>query len=52
MATQEIGRRVLARAAAQLGGVEALAIKLDLSYRVLQQYIIGDEPIPDSLFAL
>jgi hypothetical protein len=50
MATQEIGRRVLARAAAQLGGVEALAVRLDLSHRVLQRYIIGDEPIPDSLF--
>jgi hypothetical protein len=33
-----------------LGGVEALAAKLDIGPRVLKHYITGNEPVPDSLF--
>jgi hypothetical protein len=40
---------VLARAAAQLGGVEPLAAKLMISQRLLQYYITGSEPVPDPL---
>jgi len=50
MATPDVGRRVLARAAAHLGGSEALAARLDVSHRVLQLYLTGQEPISDALF--
>ena len=49
METIRVGRRVLARAAAKLGGVEALAAHLEISQRVLQYYITGVEPVPDAL---
>jgi hypothetical protein len=45
----EDGRLVLARAAAQVGGIEALAAELHLSERILRHYIEGQDPIPDSL---
>lgn len=49
MGSQALARRVLARAAAQLGGVEPLAAKLMIRARLLQYYITGSEPVPDSL---
>jgi hypothetical protein len=42
-------RQVLARAAVRLGGVEALASRLEISQRVLKLYIEGNEAVPDSL---
>lgn len=42
-------RRVLARAAAQIGGMPRLAFKLKVSERVLRHYILGTEPIPEGL---
>jgi len=45
-------RRVLARAAAQEGGVLQLAAKLNLSERILRHYIEGHEPVPDSLYLM
>jgi hypothetical protein len=50
MATEEHARKFLAHAAIRLGGVEALAAKLDIGPRVLEHYITGNEPVPDSLF--
>jgi hypothetical protein len=50
MATQEEARSFLVHAAVRLGGVEALAAKLDIGPRVLEHYISGNEPVPDSLF--
>ena len=50
METIRVGRRVLARAAAKLGGVEALAEHLAIRQRLLQSYITGAEPVPDALF--
>ena len=44
-----VTRRVLARAAAMLGGVEALAARLGMSQRLLAHYIEGSDPIPDAL---
>jgi hypothetical protein len=49
MDTVRVGRRVLARAAAKLGGVEPLAAYLKIGQRVLQYYITGREPVPDAL---
>ena len=46
----EDGRLVLARAAAQAGGIAALAAEINVSERVLRQYIEGKEPVPDGLF--
>lgn len=43
-------RRVLARAAAVLGGVARLAGRLELTPRQLQDYLTGAEAIPDELF--
>jgi hypothetical protein len=45
----ESARRILARAAAQVGGIRKLASELDLSERRLRRYILGEEPIPDGL---
>lgn len=45
----DAGRHLLARAAAQAGGVSVLASQLGLSERVLRHYIEGNEPVPDSL---
>jgi hypothetical protein len=42
-------RRVLARAAAEVGGIAALASALKLSERVLRHYIRGKEPVPEGL---
>ena len=46
----QVHRRVLARAAAKLGGVEALASSLRISRKLLMAYITGGEPVPDVLF--
>jgi AcrR family transcriptional regulator len=43
-------RRVLARAALQLGGMAELAARLEMSPTLLRHYIEGSEPIPDRLF--
>lgn len=50
MSTVQRGRRVLARAAAMMGGAEQLAAHLKISHRVLQHYLVGTEPVPDALF--
>ena len=42
-------RRVLARTAAQLGGIPNLAAELGVSERLLRRYILGEEPIPEGL---
>ncbi len=49
MNTVRVGRKVLARAAAMMGGVEPLAAHLKITQRLLQQYITGVEPVPDVL---
>jgi DNA-binding transcriptional regulator YdaS (Cro superfamily) len=49
VATQQAARQVLARAAAVVGGTEALAARLDISPRVLKLYLEGHESIPDGL---
>ena len=49
MSAQDVARKVLARAAAYLGGPEALAAKFRLSPRVIQHYLTGNERVPDSL---
>ncbi|MGH8741051.1 MAG: hypothetical protein ACREUN_09085 [Burkholderiales bacterium] len=43
-------RRVLARAAAMLGGVERLAARFNLTQRQLADYLTGGQPVPDALF--
>lgn len=48
--SSDIARRVLARAAAKLGGVEALASHLMIGPRILRHYIAGSEPVPNVLF--
>jgi hypothetical protein len=48
----EDARLVLARAAAQAGGVVQLAAQLKLSERILRHYIEGREPIPDNLYLM
>ena len=45
----ETGRRVLARAATLLGGVEMLSARLGVGRRVLHQYLVGTRPLPDDL---
>lgn len=45
-------RLVLARAAAQAGGVGQLAAELKLSERILRHYIEGREPVPDTLYLM
>ena len=45
----DTSRRILARAAAELGGVERLAERLKVSPRVVQHCLTGHEPIPDAL---
>ena len=42
-------RRVLARAALQVGGMPKLAAELRLSERTLRRYILGEEAIPEGL---
>jgi len=41
---------VLARAAAQVGGVAELAARLNLSSRALREYVTGRLAVPDALF--
>ena len=43
-------RRVLARAAVLLGGVERLAGRLNLTQRQLSELLRGSTPVPDALF--
>jgi hypothetical protein len=50
LATRDISRQVLQRAAAQAGGEEALAAKLGIGLRVLQLYLKGERLVPDALF--
>jgi hypothetical protein len=38
------------RAAEQLGGMEALAARLDMSPGALRVYLVGTEPVPQPLF--
>lgn len=49
MDTIHVGRRVLARAAARPGGLEALAAHLEISQRVLHYYSTGIEPMLDAI---
>jgi hypothetical protein len=42
-------RRVLARTAAQVGGIRKLASELNLSEDILRCYVLGKEPIPEGL---
>jgi hypothetical protein len=42
-------RRVLARTAAQVGGIRTLASELNLSEDILRHYVLGKEPIPEGL---
>ena len=49
MAGSDGSRQILARAAAKLGGVGALASKLGVSPRVVEHYISGHELVPDGL---
>jgi hypothetical protein len=49
VAGSDVSRQILARAAAQLGGVEALASRLRVSPRVVEHYISGHELVPDAL---
>jgi len=45
----ESAREVLARTAAQVGGIRNLASELELRKAVLDRYILGKEPIPEGL---
>ena len=49
MTTIQIGRHILAKAAAKVGGVEVLAERLGLSTRLVNAYITGRERVPDVL---
>jgi len=42
-------RELLARTAAQVGGIRNLASELELSESVLKRYILGKEAIPEGL---
>lgn len=42
-------RRVLARTAAQVGGIANLATHLQVSETTLRRHILGQEPIPEGL---
>jgi hypothetical protein len=46
----EDANRVLAKAAAQAGGVRQLAAELNVSESILTRYIGADEPRPDDLY--
>jgi hypothetical protein len=48
MVTQ-VARKVLARAAAKVGGVQALADRLKLNPRVVAHFIEGHESVPDAV---
>ena len=51
MVTQ-VARKVLARAAAKVGGVQALADRLKLNPRVVAHFLEGHDAIPDSVLLL
>jgi hypothetical protein len=42
-------RWLLARTAAQIGGVRKLAAELNLTEGILRSYLVGKEPIPEGL---
>jgi DNA-binding transcriptional regulator YdaS (Cro superfamily) len=46
----KIGAKVLARAAAKVGGARALAQHLGISPGVLSRYVTGTAAVPDSIF--
>jgi hypothetical protein len=46
----EVARQVLARAAAKVWGVEALASRSILRHRLLYHYIEGKHAVPDVVF--
>jgi hypothetical protein len=50
MPVQTAARKVLARAAAHLGGVRPLSSRLRISELLLQRFITGERPVPDELF--
>lgn len=50
MATKDVSRHVLVRAAAKAGGPGKLAEKLAVSPRVLELYLSGRRLVPDALF--
>ena len=43
-------RRVLAKAAVQVGGVAQLAGRLNIGARLLGEYLTGARTVPDALF--
>jgi len=45
-----VARHVVERAAAKVGGMAALASRLDLRPRVLRWYVTGQLNVPDALF--
>lgn len=47
---QEVYRKVLARAAAHLGGAEQLAAKLQITHLTLRRYLVGEKAVPDGVF--
>ena len=49
MVTREEAKRFLAQAAARVGGMDALAGKLDIGPHVLEHYLNGQKPVPESL---
>jgi len=42
-------RWILARTAAQVGGISKLASDLNVTEAILRRYLVGDEPIPEGL---
>ena len=48
--TEEVARHVLARAAARVGGVGTLALRLNVRPRALHYYVTGQLVVPDGLF--
>ena len=50
MRSETVAREVLARAAVKVGGVGKLGSQLNLSSRVLSEYVNGRLAVPDALF--
>jgi hypothetical protein len=50
MPPPEATKRLLAHAAARLGGVEPLAKHIGISERLMKLYLEGAQPLPDALF--
>ena len=46
----DLGQRVIARAIEQAGGMEAVALTLDIHPILLKAYIEGKREIPETLF--